>query len=328
MGALSTLASTPNILPPQDAELAAFLSQIQQTARNYKSALWEIAYLAPKIRVKMGGGVGNTGDLWPTIGFESEDEFREWLGIPRSTFYAWTAVGLALSNLPLAEMRLIKPTNATLLTQVDPSITGDYPWVEEAKTLSSHEFGLRVAQRNKQAGSEKEVTTYFKVKVPITAKKFLEETVEKFRVEHELASSGEALEMLIADVHDRPNAMTTMKTAHDLILWAMGRVKARWPESKEVQWLYQAQRMLYKTYSAVRFERDEEDAQEVYPAENLYRNHPRPTGAGIVSTKPYGADDPPKPGRPVMEEPSGYLHPLLAPDEFDGNDDGFEDGER
>ena len=70
----------------------------------------------------------------------------------------------------------------------------------------------------------------------------------------------------------------------------------------------------------------EEDEETVHPPESSNRRTCQPAGSGVLSTKPYGSNDPPKPGRPVMEEPTGYLHPLLAPDEFDGDDDGIEDG--
>ncbi len=284
----------------------------------------EIAYYGWRLRYAMGGTTGATGDLWPTVGFESEDEFRESLGIPESTFYSWLRIGQILCNLSLEELKQIKPTNAKLLTQVDPALVADYPWVREAKTLSSDEFAMLISQRNKQKGIAKEPTLYFRVKVPATAKKFLEETVERFRVEHELVSSAEALEMLVADVHDRPNAMNSMKKAAELVNNAMTQLQ---PDGRTYQWLFRARDLLMKTYSAVRQEiPDEEDEEALLRAEEERRFKNRPTGEGIVSTKPYGSDGPSCPGRPVMEEPSRYMHPLQEPDEFGGNDDDFEDG--
>jgi hypothetical protein len=302
----------------------SLVQQLQQTAKNYRSCMAEIAYFGWRLRYSMGGSAGNTGNLWPTIGFEGEEQFRESLGIPQSTWYKWLSVGQILCNLSLAELQQIKPTNASLLTQVDPSLVADYPWVREAKTLSSDEFALLISQRNKQKGITKEPTLYFKVKVPATAKKFLEETVERFRVEHELASSAEALEMLIADVHDRPNAMNSMKHAAELVNKAMAVLQS---DGRTYQWLYRARDLLTKTYSAVRMETpDEENEEALLRAEEERRIKNRPTGEGIVSTKPYGSDGPSRPGRPAVEEPSGYLHPLLAPDEFGGDDDDLEDG--
>lgn len=309
---------------------------MRQTAKIYKSAMTRLAWYGCRLRFAIEG---NGGD-WSVLGAElvdddgvihiasTEDEYRESLGISRSNYYRYLKIGEALSNLSLADMEQIKVTNAELLMQVDPALMGDFPWIQEAKQLTSDSFAQLVALRNRQTGNEKEPMLYFRAKVPATAKKFLEETVEAFRLEHGLSSSGEALEMLIADVHDRPNAMTTMKTASQLVEWAMGRVKKRRPDSQEAVWLERAYHMLRKTYRAVRMElTDEEDAQEVYAAEEVFERKDRPTGEGIVSTKPYGAGDAPRAGRPVMEQPSGYMYPMLAPDEFDGSDDDVENGD-
>lgn len=327
MSVLAVINSSPAILPPADVEVLSLIQQLRSTAKTYRNCLAEISYYGWRLRYLMGGSAGHRGSLWGQVGYESEDAFRESLGIPQGTWASRIQIGQVLCNLSLEELKQVKPTNAQLLTQVDPAIVADFPWVDEAKTLSPKEFAHNVAKRNKQAGSDVEPTDFFRVKVPITAKIFLEDTVEKFRVEHELASSGEALEMLIADVHDRPNAMTTMKTAHDLIGWALGRVEKRWPDSKELEWLYRAKRMLYQTYSAVRMDRPYEESEEtVHAAETLYGNKERPTGAGIVSTKPYGQDDPSKPGGSDSGFTGFYLHPLQDATEIDGDDDGFQDG--
>jgi hypothetical protein len=327
VSALSVVNPTPVVLPPADVEVLSLIQQLRSTAKTYRNCLAEISYYGWRLRYALGGSVGNKGSMWASVGYESEDAFRESLGIPLSTWNERLRIGQVLCNLSLEDLKQVKPTNARLLTQVDPAIVADFPWVEEAKTLSAKEFAQNVAKRNKQAGSDVEPTDIFKVRLPITAKIFLEDTVEKFRVEHELASTGEALEMLIADVHDRPNAMTTMKTAHDLIGWALSRVEKKWPESKEFQWLFRAKRILFDTYSAVRMDRPhEESKEEVYAPETLYGNKARPTGSGIVSTKPYGSDDPSKPGRSDSGFTGFHLHPLQDPDEIDGSDDGLEDG--
>lgn len=297
--------------------------------------MMRLAFYGIRLRFAIEGSGGD----WSVLGAEladndgvihtasTEDEYREALGVSRTNWYKYLRIGEVLSNLSLVDMEQIRVTNAELLMQVDPTIMQDFPWVQEAKRLTTDSFAVLVATRNRQTGKDKEPMLYFRAKVPATAKKFLEETVEAFRVEHGLHSPGEALEMLIADVHDRPNAMTTMKTAAQLVEWAMGRVKKRNPNSQEAAWLERAFHMLRRTYGAVRMEStDEENAQEVYPAEEIYERKDRPTGEGVVSAKPYGAGDPPRPGRPVVEEPSRYMHPMLAPDEFNGSDDDVEDG--
>lgn len=308
---------------------------MRQTAKIYKSAMMRLAFYSCRLRFAIEGMGGD----WSILGAElvdddgiihiasTEDEYRESLGISRSNFYKYMRIGEVLSNLSLTDMEQIRVTNAELLMQVDPALMQDFPWVQEAKQLTTDSFAVLVATRNRQTGKDNEPKLYFRAKVPATAKRFLDETVEAFRVEHGLHSSGEALEMLIADVHDRPNAMTTMHTAAQLVEWAMGRVKKRDPESQEAIWLERAFHMLRRTYTAVRMEStDEDNAQEVYAAEEIYERKSRPTGEGIVSTKPYGAGGPSVAGHADMEGTGFYLHPLQEPDGADRDGDGFEDG--
>lgn len=323
--------SEPEILLPQSKELVALDQQVRQVAKTLRTSTMSLAHFGFRLRYQIEGMGGDWAVLQMPLRTsdgeriaQTEDEYRAALGVGRSTYYKALRIGESLRQLKLADMEQITVENAELLILVDPAIVPSFPWVEEAKVLSSHEFAIRVAQRNRKVGGAREPTTRFSVKVPITAKKFLEETVESFRLEHELATSGEALEMLIADVHDRPNIMVTLRTIHQLVEWSMNRINKN---SKEFAWLQRASIAAYKAYDAARNEvPHEENAKAVYTPENLYGDRKRPTGIRSVSTKPYGSDGPSQPGRPAMEGPSDYLHPLLAPDEFNGSDDGTEGG--
>ncbi len=257
--------------------------EVQQTARLHRTSMMRLAYYGWRLRFE----IDSRGGDWSVLGVPyettdefgnqdkrfaaSEDEYRDSLGVSRSNWYKYLSIGAALHKLTLPELERITMTNAELLIQVDPVLWGDFPWIREATELTSNEFALRVVERNRQHGSDREPMTYYRCKVQFTAKKFLEETVEKFRLDNGLATAGEALELLVADVHDRPNVMTAVRRSMNLVNWAMWRFRKK-RDSTEVQWLYRAERLLYKAYWAVRMERaggvHEENAKEVYPAES------------------------------------------------------------
>lgn len=313
--------------------------QVRQTAATLRASSVRLAYFGWRLRYAIEG---NGGD-WSVLGAEhntldglgnpviriaeTEDQYRETLGIARSTWFKLLRIGEVLRNLPLRDLEQIKLANAEALTKVDPSIVASYPWIDDAKRLSADDFALKVAQRNQKIGSDKGTEVYFRVKVPVTAKKFLEETVESFRLEHGLASQGEALEMLIADVHDRPNVMATLKTAHELIEWAKSQVRKARPESKEVAWMERAAQMLWKAYRATRMEIPHEENEEaVLSPKSPYRNPANTTWPGVMPAQPFRAGGPERTAREDSGFTGFHLHPLHDPDDVDGSDDGVEVG--
>lgn len=334
--------SSPEVLPPQNPEVMSLLREVRLAAKDYRNSMARIAYYGWRLRYSVGGKAGDPIGDWAALGVQieteegtrlarTEDEFREALGIPRSTYYKYLQIGQALHQLKLEDLHKITVSNAENLIKVDPAIIADFPWVSEAKTIPSQQFAKLVAQRNKQSGSMAEPTTYFRCKVPITAKKFLEDTVEKFRVENDLASSGEALELLIADVHDRPNTMTAIKRALDKISWARGRFfkRLRNKETQEVSWLFEVEKSLRTVYNAERMGRDSdaEDAETVYPAQASADGKSHNERFGIVSKQSIRTLREETPGDEALAEAGGPLCSLQFDDEADGDDDGVKGGQ-
>jgi hypothetical protein len=293
MSTLATIpapSSNPIILPPAgDVNVVELEQRVRQIARTLRTTTMQLAWFGFRLRYALG-------DDWSPIGFDSEESYRESLGIGRSTWYKAIGIGAALCTLKLSDMEQITVSNAEILIQVDQSLWHDYPWIEEAKKLPTEQFALLVTQRNRQSGNFKEVWTFYRCKVPVTAKKFLEETVERFKVENGLSTAGEALELLIADVHDRPNVMTAMRRALNLIQWARYRVtkRSRIKDAMDIVWLKTAEELLKRSYIAVRMERsggafNAEDAKEVYPAESAEDGQEFARWSRGMSEQPGGA---------------------------------------
>lgn len=150
------------------------------------------------IRMRMANG-------WSDFGYESEEACRDAMGVPRSTWYKALRIGEALFNLSFEDLQAITVGNAELLIQVAPELWADYPWVQEAKVLSSDKLAERIVMRNQTAGRDDEPMAYVRYKVPYSAKSAIEEMVESFQQREGLNTAGHALEMLVSDTWDRPN---------------------------------------------------------------------------------------------------------------------------
>lgn len=268
-------------------------------------------------------------DDWSPLGVKSEDEYRKSLGLAPSTFYKLLNIGAALYTIKLADMERIPVGNAELLMKVEPALWHDFPWVQEAQTLSADEFAAKIVQRNRQAGSDVEPMVQFQVKVPYSAKKFMLDTVEKFRQEHNLASAGEALEYLIADVHDRPNIMAAIERANRYVKWSLFRLRKRKKMASEQEWLNRAYVLLNKAYAAVRLDFEgvirEDDEKEVYPAktsEEFQDYNKWIRDMPFLSSRPHGEEAPRHGGLPA---PSGDMRYMSEFDVPDGDDVSFEE---
>ncbi len=257
--------SNAQVIDPQSlGEVDVLDFQIRAAAQSFRQASMRIAYYGFRLRHSLLND-------WSPVGAKDEEDYRKKLGLAQSTWYKLLNIGSALYMVKLADMERIPVGNAELLMKVEPTLWLDYPWVEEAQTLSPDDFAARIVQRNRRAGSDQEPMVNYRVRVPYSAKRFMEETVERFRQEQGLSTPGEALEYLIADLHDRPNVMAAIERANRYIRWAMYRCRKRKMPS-EMQWLERAWHLLNKAYSAVRMDDEEvireEDEKEVYPAQS------------------------------------------------------------
>lgn len=214
LGRMSTLLAViprdflqPEYLPPAP-QAEAFDREVRRAARSFKSAIMDLAFYGSRMRA---------GNMFASLGYESEDKYRENLDVPRSTWFKAVRIGEALFDLPLDDLKSISTGNAELLMQIDPALWGDYPWVTEAKQLEVADFAGLVSQRNRKAGNGKEPYAYYRVRVPFSVKGFLEESVEAYRQQNELSTGAQALEFLVADRHDRPTHLARTTEIRRLI---------------------------------------------------------------------------------------------------------------
>lgn len=201
----------PEVLEPEAD--TAIEEGLQQAAASYRSTMAELAYFSFRWMLCEG---------WTRRGYEpgtaGENAYREEvLQVPRSSYFRARRIGQALHQLSIDELRAIRPTNLELLLQVSPTLWSDFRWVHEAKLLKPKRFAELIVERNRAAGDTREPLARFSVKVPFLARQAMETMVEEFRKKNELSSTGQALELLIADRHDRVNLLSAAAKASEMI---------------------------------------------------------------------------------------------------------------
>ena len=322
MPSLALVPSTsPQVIEPQSYDVHVLDFECRAAAKAYRQSSMRLAYYSWRLRYSLA-------DDWSPLGVKNEEEYRKVLGIAQSTFYKLLNLGAALYMVKLADMERIPVGNAELLMKVEPALWHDFPWVQEAQTLSADDFAAKIVQRNRQAGSDSEPMVSFHVRVPYSAKKFLHDTIEKFRQEHNLASAGEALEFLVADVHDRPNVMAAIERANRYVKWSLFRFRFRKKMAHELGWLSRAHLLLNKAYWAVRMEDErvihEDDEKEIYPAESpseLQNYNEWIRDLSFLTSRPDGEKAPDHAG---VSASGGDVRPVPGIYDADADDDSLE----
>jgi hypothetical protein len=308
-------------MEPASFDVGVLDFEIRAAAKAYRQSTMRICYYGWRLRYALM-------DDWSPLGVKDEEEYRQSLGIGQSTWYRCLKIGTALYTVKLADMERITVGKAELLIQVEPALWHDFPWVQEAQKLSEDEFARLIVQRHRQVGSAREPMTYFRVKVPVSTKKFLLDTLAKFRQEHNLASSAEALEYLVADVHDRPNVMAAIERANRYVKWSLFRFRKR-EVRNETQWLRRAHDLLKKAYWAVRMEDEgelhEKSEKEVFPAETPEELQDFAEWSRGMPSESDREDGEKTPSYVDVPPPAWYLRELPITHEPDGDDDSFEE---
>lgn len=240
----STTSAPPvgEVLSPESHPIAQYHQELQQAARAYRNSLAKIAYYGFRLRLTDG---------WTAMGFEpgprGEEAYRDSLDIPRSTWYKAVRIGQALHQLSLDDLSKIPTTNAELLTQVDPAIVHDHPWVAEAKSLPPKEMADLVATRNREVGGKEPLSTLV-FRVPFLAKRAIEDMLEAIQHKYELSSKGQTLELMIADLHHDANLIAAADRAERLMAGIAESMKRRQAPEDEQAWLRLAAEVLHEGY--------------------------------------------------------------------------------
>ena len=218
-------------------------------------------------------------ERWEELGFANEDAYRMELDVPQSTWFKYVGLGFELRNLSLDDLKQIRITNLELMTQIGPELWRDFPWVDEAKQLKPAEFAELMVERRQTRGDNSEPMVHVKWKVTYLSKQFLEGVVLDFQKKHNLSTPGRALELLIADTHDRPNVLATLAAAQILVGEAQVMMQRKGFNDEEIHTKLNEARGLL----------DADLAQAIYQARAIERNKGRGGRSTVAGAEFRGA---------------------------------------
>ena len=86
---------------------------------------------------------------WSEFGVADESAYAAARDIPASSWKRCLRIGRTLESLTFEQLCAISVSNAHALTEVVPDIWFDYPWLDEARSLSRTNFIPLVRERNR-----------------------------------------------------------------------------------------------------------------------------------------------------------------------------------
>lgn len=183
--------------------------QMLDVASDFKSRYWTLGLGAFEIKDK---------NLWEIRAYESENAYREYLGIGRSTYYRWrrlaTEIGKPLIDKGLvtrARLNRLTGENAEQLLRLDVRRRFSESWVEKALTMKESEFEAQVDHvlENNTEPEDATITdplSVLKIRCTASQKEIIEATFRDFARNFdppiELDNYGQIAEAMCADWHN------------------------------------------------------------------------------------------------------------------------------
>jgi hypothetical protein len=192
---LTPAHAAPAILAPAPGPDFSSLDQaLRQAVDHARNRLVEVGYYGYQLIL--------LGD-WQQHGYESENSYRESLGVSPIMWRDYTGLAARLAHLSLADMQELTLSAAKSLATVRADLWLEFPWLEEAKLLPANEFSALVKQRlakhpGKAGKLLREPRQDIRMAVPASQRAALESRLEALRESCSLATVGEALALALA----------------------------------------------------------------------------------------------------------------------------------
>jgi len=180
--------------------------QMLSVAGEFKSRYWTLGLGAAEIKQK---------SLWEIRGYDSEQAYREYLGIGRSTYFRCRRLAMEIGQ-PLMKKELVTRArlnrltleNAEQLLRLDERRRFSVSWVEKSLTMTESQFETEVDHVVLNDTEPEEATTESQsfIKIPVTAsqKNVIMAEFREVAAEHglEVDDLGGICEAMTADWHN------------------------------------------------------------------------------------------------------------------------------
>jgi hypothetical protein len=129
----------------------------------------------------------NKDSLWHILGFESENDYRDFKRIGRSTWFEWKRLRNGLSRLPVRDFLRLTAANAAQLVRLSEKQRYDKKWINLAIEKSESEFTALVdkAVDDGDGDPQRDPGTWFKVRMTKSQAKMVDECLDEFAEQHE-----------------------------------------------------------------------------------------------------------------------------------------------
>ncbi len=193
-------------LPPQG--LLAANADLEARVKESDCCIRQAWHRASKQSMEIGweGAFLRTTNAWQILGYASEKSYRASTGIGRSTWYKMVGLAERFQHLTKEQFIAMSIENAEQLAVAPMETRQDVAIVEKAATMTARDFEgelvLETAkQENKPLG---EVYVTMKWRVKEAQREVIERGLKDWQEEHGIDDEGYAIELMIAEFHDRP----------------------------------------------------------------------------------------------------------------------------
>jgi hypothetical protein len=206
------MAGTAISLPPTEmaqpekgilAANAEFEARVRESDRCIRQAWGKVSKRSMEIGWE--GAFLRLTNAWQLLGFDSERTYRAATEIGRSTWYKMVGLAEHFPHLSKEQFMAMSIENAEQLATASVEVRENAALVTAAATQTAREFEgilmLETSEREKKPLGEVYVTMKWRVKEAQRA--VIERGIEDWRYEHGIDDPGYALELMIAEFHER-----------------------------------------------------------------------------------------------------------------------------
>ena len=173
-----------------DPETAELFSGLVTASRHLRSSSAAIAYYGIRLRER---------DSWRSLGFESEADCCNQLGIQPATWRTAMLLGNRLRNLTLVQLSSISHKSMMALARIDKTLWREFAWIEEARQLPAYEFAALVNQRSQERGLKLAAPTgNISISIPASSHSRMLLRMNRVKVRYGMNSLSEVLDRVIA----------------------------------------------------------------------------------------------------------------------------------
>jgi len=175
--------------------------------------------------------------LFQAMGFDGESEFRQHLGVGRSTWFRYVRLAESLKKLPKEDFLKLRAENADYLIDLPEEQRYNTVLIKNAQEMKEEDFEkvTRQFRAEEDQIDEADVIVLLKYRMPESRRSVIKDTIKWFAEDHDLDIEDESrtLELICAEIRFRNPVVTRamratqqLREAHELLTGNSGDLSA------------------------------------------------------------------------------------------------------